>query len=467
MERRQFLRRVGVATAALTAGCGADGDERRTVNPALAGTPTRSPTPERVAEWSLPVTDAVPPVVLGGRLVVSRGSPDRPRVVGVDPADGTTAWERSYDVPVEPDTDGYRLSVSSEIASDEPFGSVLDPADGQLLWETDSVVAVAAETADRTIAQLWNGDGRGPTQNAVFAGVAAGRDDWRVDWRARGEPRRIGDDRVHLTRMAGRVARVEAYTTATGERDWRRGWETSAGIAWLAHHDGVGVVAVGDTVRAVSLADGRTLAETANRFGLDAASAAGDGRLYLGAGLPSTDGGGVLALDTERGRFDWEPFPAAARPVAVRDGPIVQTTDGQQREVAAYDPDLGTRRWQRAGTAVAADDRGVYLMRGERLVALDPTGEVRWTVTPGVGNGRASTADLQESGATRARIGSAVVVAGSRGLVSYDPADGTERTRLSRPAPVDQVLPRQWLGETALDGQVVVVGDGAVHAVPV
>ncbi len=465
MERRQFLRRVGVATAALAAGCGADADERRTVNPALAGTPTRSPTPERVTEWSLPVTDAVPPVVLGGRLVVSRGPPDRPRVVGLDPVDGTTVWGRRYDAPVRADTDGHRLSVSAEIGSEEPFGTVLDPTDGRLLWETDSVVAVPAETTDHAVAQPWSDDGRGPDQNAVFAGVDADRDDWRVDWRARGEPRRIDDGRVHLTRMAGRVATVEAYTATTGVLDWRRGWETSAGIAWLGHHDGVGVVAVGDTVRAVSLADGRTLDETANRFGLDAANAAGDGRLYLGAGLPGTGGGGVLAFDTDRERFDWEPFPTAARPVAVREGPVVQTTDGRKRRVAAYDPEF-TRRWRHAGTAVAADGHGVYLTRGERLVALDSAGGVRWSVTPGVGGG-ASTATLREPGATRARIGPAVVVAGPRGLVSYDPADGTERTRLSRPTPVDRVLPRQWLGETTLDGQVVVVSDGAVHGVPV
>jgi len=465
VERRQFLRRVGAAAAVLTAGCGADADDRRTINPALAGTPTRSPTPEQVAAWSRPVTDAVPPVVLGGRLVVSRGPPDRPRVVGLDPVDGTTVWERRYDAPVQADTDGHRLSVSAEIDSDEPFGTVLDPVDGRLLWETDGVVTLTAETPGRAVAQLWSDDGRGPDQNAVFADIAD-RDDWRVDWRARGEPRRIDGERVHLTRMAGRVATVEAYTAATGALDWRRGWETSAGIAWLGHHDGVGVVAVGDTVRAVSLADGRTLAETANRFGLDAANAAGDGRLYLSSGLPGAGGGGVLALDTERPRFDWEPFPAAARPVAVRDGPVVQTTDGRQRRVAAYDPEF-TRRWRHAGTAVAADGHGVYLTRGERLVALDPAGGVRWTVTPGVGGGRAPTATLREPRTVRARIGPAVVVAGSRGLVSYDPADGAERTRLSRPTPVDRVLPRQWLGETTLGGRVVVVSGGAVHGVPV
>ncbi|MEZ3144484.1 PQQ-binding-like beta-propeller repeat protein [Halobaculum sp. MBLA0143] len=467
MRRRRFLRGVGVTAVAAAAGCGAaDESQTRTVNPALAGTPTQSSTPTATATaWAAPASAVVPAVLLGGHVVVSRGPPEAPRVVGLDPADGSVDWRREYDAPVRADTDGRLLGLSSEIAADEPFGTLVDPETGRRLWRTDAVLGVEATTATRAVVELWRTDGRGPDRNAVLE--ADGLGDWGPVWRVRGDPRLFDGDRLYLTRMDGRVATVEARTT-DGTVVWRRGWETTAGVAWLGHHDGHCVVAVGDTVRALSLSDGETRARASNRFGLDAAVVAGEERLYLGAGVPGGDGGGLLVLDTAGGRFDWQPLEAAARPVAVRDGPVVQFVDERGRWVASYDRSL-SRRWRRGGTAVAEDDLGLYLAAGRRLAAVDDGGEVRWRVTPEVGSGSAPLDGLREREATRVRLGPALVVAGSRGMVSYDPRDGTERVRAEGLGPVRRVLPRQWLDRpTPPSGdRVVLVTGGAVHAVPV
>lgn len=397
-------------------------------------------------------------------MVVSRGPPEAPRVAGLDPADGSVDWRRGYDEPVRADTAGRLLAVSSEIAADEPSGSLLDPATGRELWRTDAVLGLEATTATHVVVERWRTDGRGPDHNVVLETDGLG--DWTPAWRVRGDPRLFDGDRLYLTRMDGRVATVEART-ADGTAVWRRGWETTAGVAWLGDHDGHCVVAVGDTVRALSLTDGRTVARTRNRFGLDAAVVAGRDRLYLGAGVPGGDGGGLLVLDTAAGRFDWQPLGAAARPVAVRDGPVVQFADGRGRWVVSYDRSL-SRRWRRNGTAVAEDDRGLYLAAGRQLAAVGDDGGVRWRVTPNVGGDRPSLDSLRERSTTRVRLGPALVVAGPRGMVSYDPRDGTERVRVDGLGPVRRVLPRAWLGRaTPLDDRIVLVTGGAVHAVSV
>ncbi|MEZ3116788.1 hypothetical protein RYH80_12790 [Halobaculum sp. MBLA0147] len=490
--------------------------------------PTATPP---ATTWSVPAGGAVPPVVLGGHVVTATGPPAERRVVGLDPADGRPAWRRAFDPPLTVDTDGRLLSVASEVTATEPFGELLDPRTGRRLWRTDHVIGVAASRPGRAVVRLWRSDGRGPDEHAVLEAVDGpatdgtenetergteretqraterqtsgdgGSDDtpggggsrratrdaedrgdrvrggeWREAWRVRGRPRLLGDGRVVVTRLADDFATVEGRRVADGSLRWRRRWATDEGLWWVGALDTTALVGVAGAVRALALSDGHTRDTIPEPAGGVAAATVGgatgvveNGRRYLGRGLigDGSGGGGVVAFDEPAGRFVETELGAPARPVAAHEGPIVQFADGRRRWVAAYTPTLSTRRWRRAGTAVAVGERGPYLVAGDRLVALDTAGRERWTVRPRLGDAPADVASLTEWDFPRIVAGDAVVTTGPRGVATYAAVDGTERTRVTGVS-VGELLPRSRLGPTTpLAGNVFVVGGGAIHAVPV
>ncbi|MFB6243980.1 MAG: PQQ-binding-like beta-propeller repeat protein [Halobaculum sp.] len=464
-----FLRRLGaVGTAALTtglAGCTAFGESAEsdppTVNPALAGTPTETPTrTPGPATWSATVSGAVPPVVLGGRVLVSQGPPESPQVLGLDPADGSVAWAREFSTAITPDTDGRLFTVSSELGTDDPFGVVLDPATGDLLWETDSVVGVETSTQTHAAVELWKPYGNGPDRNVVLDA------DWEVAWEVAGEPRQLTTQQLLVTRLAGRVATVEQHDADTGAFAWRREWATDARIGWLGTHRDLAVAVVGERVFALSTADGTTRATATNETGFDASSVAGGGRRYYGWGFASGDGG-VFLLDAEAESFHDRTLGAAARPVAYHDGPVLQLTDGDRQWVAAYTPDVRERRWQRPGIAVADGPEGVYVARGQRVTALAVDGAPRWRVTPDLGSTLGDVDSLTEWDYPVVRLDDVLVVTGRRGMATYSARDGSQRRRVTGLGPVRGLLPRLRFGTTEPPaGHVVLVTGGAVHAIP-
>jgi outer membrane protein assembly factor BamB len=146
-----------------------------------------------------------------------------------------------------------------------------------------------------------------------------------------------------------------------------------------------------------------------------------DGLLVL-AGI--ADGTGFVRAVTPSGARRWQldlPEPPVARPLLHRDGGgVVETEAG----AVGFDGN-GHRTWSSAldpsdGVAGVLDrDRRSYLVRGGSLVALGPTGQVRWRLDGVVGSPAAAH--------------DAVIVPTDDGLVAVDLEDGGARWRVRRP----------------------------------
>jgi outer membrane protein assembly factor BamB len=289
------------------------------------GSVPADPAVDRLLRTDGPVPPSAP-VVGGGRLIVAIPS----RVVALDPADGTVAWER------EPAT-GVRPSPAPAVGC-----GVVVAATG------DGLAAFALEDGSRRWRRAGGSDDAGPL--AVADGVVY-------------HPR--GQETV-------------AVDAATGDRLWAGGPGGAVAVDPAAGRVYATDDAVSEGTVTARSTDGEALWSTTGPGHLRTPAVAGDRVYALGEGA-------LLALDADDGTVAWrrdgpEGFGAG---VAVADGRVSAAAGGGTRAVGR---DTGGQRVWRvptgaSGAAPVVAGGTVLLPGAEGLVAVDArTGTHRWTV---------------------------------------------------------------------------------------
>lgn len=329
-------------------------------------TPPAAPTPDRLLrhDGRLPPST---PVVGAERLFATTPS----RLVAVDPADGTVAWEReprgSYDPGAAP-----TLACGTVVASDSEGLAAFDVADGSRRW--------------------WrrrDADGRDPGGPAAAAGVVYVPEGERTAAHDAASGERLwtggAGGAVAVDADAGRVYTTDGGASA-GEvtalsTDGEVVWSTP-GPAHLGRP-----VAAGDRVHALGegellaldAADGSVAWRRDGPRGRGGGLAVADGRVYAAAG------GGTVAVARDAatgdpvgvadgGETPWRARTGggAAAPVVAGDAVLVPGANG----LSAVDARTGERRWRVArigglpSRSVAAVDGTVYAAGFDGVHAL-------------------------------------------------------------------------------------------------
>lgn len=152
----------------------------------------------------------------------------------------------------------------------------------------------------------------------------------------------------------------------------------------------------------------------------------------------------MVGVDAAAGDVQWRVDEFATTPVAA--GSVVRATgfDGD-RTTAGVDPRDGGIEWERRGAPVAVADGDSYVLDGETLAVVTPTGTVRWrrhhqfssVTTPTFGGPGGSIA-----GPPVSVRGDRVLLWTPEGLVVWSVSDGGERLRFGGATVESAVLGR-------------------------
>lgn len=367
-NRRRFLRTVGLAAAALTAGCfgGDGGDGTPTLTPGGSdggGGGTETPEPTTAANGTAAnataeatTTDgpsacaesAFEPVADDGWVQFQSNGRHTGYAPGASAIEGQVAWGRRLTGTYsEPLVSGDRLVVTDEVGVTRE----LDFDTGEPLWRgTGTAHAIVGETLVLT-------EGR------RVVGLGRGRDGERDEaWGYQFDNRPgsfkaavVGGDTAYATfsHSPGPSGSPCDPYLAVAAVDTRRG-----SPRWVANIDQL----------TCGSSPGRTVGPTV----------AGE---FVFAGL---EGDGVYGLDADDGDPNWRRvFPRPyTTPVAAGCSILV----GAGESVHALDPETGESHWRydAGAAAVAADESTAYVStRDGRVIALDVfTGDELWTAGP-------------------------------------------------------------------------------------
>ncbi len=397
----------------VTAGCngiGGGDNLTRTVDPALAGTPTPA------AAWDRRLESLFRVDVVDGRLLAQQVAADTVRITALDPTDGRTVWEASMPSRSLFEQIGNRLLASA--LGTEPVVRVFEPATGELLWERPGRAGLRSIREDTVVI------GRFDTDFQILAvDPRTNEERWNTTVQSA-----FGafDDRYLAL---GSQERLVARDLRDGTVRWK--WETDVDLADTAvtAADGVAVFAGdGGQLRGVRLPDGRVtfrgdVGRSTSRFGL----VGPENGVFYGDQPPAEPGPParvVRVVPTEG--IDWSVTLDAPAVYPYSVGDQLSGAVAGQGIAAVADGDV---LWRRAEPAVAYDDRGSYTVADDELRAIDQAGGVRWRVELGSTPTPAMTRPESDPPDTViVARDNAVVVAGDRGVASYDPADGSVRT---------------------------------------
>jgi outer membrane protein assembly factor BamB len=463
MNRRQLLEGTVLSVSGILSGCLSFDQEssNETVNPSLEGTSTNSISSSSV--WSTSISDPNLACVSKSRVVIAQSSETGQRVVGVERKQGQQIWETPLKSEVHLESGGDVISITYADDGGQWSTELRDSKKGSQLWETPQPLGLH-ETTDSLL--LFR------NLSEQTAAVVE-KKNWTTKAQFNSRLHTTVDGDVLLSRLSNDSVTLKRQDITAGEQAWQRDLNTKGDIGFLASIEGSLLFITRSEIIGLSSKTGKTrFRKTNDFFALRRTPLRGSEHVYFGRGEKNTSGvknGGVFVFDPSNPSFTLHHIDTAmaARPIAYRDGPIVQLADEEKHWVAAFTPDLSKRRWRRVGTVVAQGPRGLYILRGNYLIAVADDGTKRWRVSHNLGKIPASLHGLSQQKHPTARYDDVVVMTGPEGLVSYDARDGTERARVTG-LETKAMLPRPWRDRTSLvDGNVLIATDQSIHAISV